>query len=449
MKAPSYYKQKIDALAQIPVNADDIKILLSAEDFRLTLLDSINAATKRIYLPTLYLQDDEAGKQIMYALYEAKQRNPNLDVKLFVDFHRAQRNLIGQKGKGGNTVLYREMKNHYPVQIDVYGIPVKTREIFGVLHLKGFVFDNELLYSGASINEVYLHQKDQYRYDRYFLIKNEYLADTMVGFMNQYFVNNSAPQLLDRQHLLSVKELKSTIRRFRKELRKATYQFDEKSLLDGQVGITPISGFGRQKNQLNLTIQHLIRSTEKQLILLTPYFNLPQKVAKGIKSLLKRSVNVVIVVGDKSANDFFIPDDQPFKRIGGLPYIYEQNLRKFMREHQASIDKGLLSIRLWQDGNHTYHLKGIYCDDRYWMITGHNLNPRAWRLDFENALLIHDQNNLLRQKVARELEQIYKNTNEVLSYQNIQKLKDYPAEVQSLLAKLKKVKADFFIKRIT
>jgi len=215
------------------------------------------------------------------------------------------------------------------------------------------------------------------------------------------------------------------------------------------VGITPISGFGRQKNQLNLTIHHLIRSTEKQLVLLTPYFNLPQKVAKGIKSLLKRDVKVIIVVGDKSANDFFIPADQPFKRIGGLPYIYEQNLRKFMREHQASIDKGLLSIRLWKDGNHTYHLKGIYSDDCYRMITGHNLNPRAWRLDFENALLIHDHGNLLRQKVERELKQIYKNTDEVLSYQNIQKLKDYPAKVQGLLAKLKKVKADFLIKRIT
>ena len=111
MRSPSYYKQKIDALAQIPVYADDIKILLSAKDFRLTLLDSIKAATKRIYLPTLYLQDDEAGKEIMGALYAAKQRNPRLDIKLFVDFHRAQRTLIGQKGKGGNTLLYQEMKN--------------------------------------------------------------------------------------------------------------------------------------------------------------------------------------------------------------------------------------------------------------------------------------------------------------------------------------------------
>ena len=449
MKPQLYYKQQIEALEQIPVNADDINVLLSAKDFRLTLLDRIHNASQRIYLSTLYLQGDDAGTQIMEALYEAKQRNPKLDVKLIVDFHRAQRGLIGQKAKGGNVLMYREMKEKYPVPIEIYGIPVKTREVFGILHLKGFVFDNELLYSGASINNVYLHQKDQYRYDRYFIINNKQLADTMVDFLNRYFMNNSAAQLLDRPQVLSTKELKLAICRFRKELEKAAYQFDNGSPKGGQVGITPISGFGRQKNHLNLTIHRLIRSVDKQLVLLTPYFNLPQKIAGDIEILLKRGVKVTLVVGDKRANDFFIPPDQPFKKIGGLPYIYEQYLRKYMKKHQEAIDRKLLTIRLWKDNNHTYHLKGIYCDDCYRMITGHNLNPRAWQLDFENGLLIHDRSNQLKRQIDRELDEIFRNTHEVQSYHEIQKTKDYPKEVQHFLANLKKVKADFFIKRIT
>lgn len=36
-----------------------------------------------------------------------------------------------------------------------------------------------------------------------------------------------------------------------------------------------------------------------------------------------------IIVGDKTANDFYIPEDQPFKIIGALPYLYEINLRRF------------------------------------------------------------------------------------------------------------------------
>ena len=48
-----------------------------------------------------------------------------------------------------------------------FGVPINTREVFGVLHIKGFVFDDTVLYSGASINNVYLQQQDKYRYDRY------------------------------------------------------------------------------------------------------------------------------------------------------------------------------------------------------------------------------------------------------------------------------------------
>ena len=44
-----------------------------------------------------------------------------------------------------------------------FGVPINTREVFGVLHIKGFVFDDTVLYSGASINNVYLQQQDKYR----------------------------------------------------------------------------------------------------------------------------------------------------------------------------------------------------------------------------------------------------------------------------------------------
>ena len=84
------------------VAADQFQILSSAKDFKSRILSLIAHATQRIYLIALYLQDDEAGREILSALYAAKQRNPSLDIKVFVDFHRAQRGLIG-KGKQGAT----------------------------------------------------------------------------------------------------------------------------------------------------------------------------------------------------------------------------------------------------------------------------------------------------------------------------------------------------------
>lgn len=47
-------------------------------------------------------------------------------------------------------------------------------------------------------------------------------------------------------------------------------------------------------------------------------------------------------------------------------------------------------VRLWKDDDNTYHLKGMWVDDKWMLLTGNNLNPRARRLDLENAILIHD-----------------------------------------------------------
>ena len=61
----------------------------------------------------------------------------------------------------------------------------------GVLHLKGFLFDNTLLYSGASLNNVYLHQQDRYRLDRYHQIQNADLARQLCTVDLSHFVNDA------------------------------------------------------------------------------------------------------------------------------------------------------------------------------------------------------------------------------------------------------------------
>lgn len=84
-----------------------------------------------------------------------------------------------------------------------------------------------------------------------------------------------------------------------------------------------------------------------------------------------------IIVGDKTANDFFIPEDQPFKIIGALPYLYEINLRRFLSRLQYYVNTDQLVVRLWKDEDNSYHLKGMWVDDEWMLLTGNNLNPRA------------------------------------------------------------------------
>ncbi|MDM3733668.1 CDP-diacylglycerol--serine O-phosphatidyltransferase, partial [Proteus mirabilis] len=67
----------------------------------------------------------------------------------------------------------------------------------GLLHIIGFIFDDTVIYSGSSINNVYLHKLDKYRYDSYHIIHNAELANTMKQFIDDSLLQSDAIQRLD------------------------------------------------------------------------------------------------------------------------------------------------------------------------------------------------------------------------------------------------------------
>ena len=123
------------ALPGFAVAADAIEIWPDPAAFRQQLLALIEQAQERIVLVMLYLQDDTAGREILDALYAAQQRRPTLSIEVFVDWHRAQRGLIGKTRSEGNAGCYREYAARCGDGVRIYGVPVQNRELFGVLHL--------------------------------------------------------------------------------------------------------------------------------------------------------------------------------------------------------------------------------------------------------------------------------------------------------------------------
>jgi CDP-diacylglycerol--serine O-phosphatidyltransferase len=445
----AYFRRQLEKLPLLPVDSDAMQILHQANQFKQRILALIAQAERRIYLVALYLQDDEAGREIMQALYAAKQARPQLDIKVFVDFHRAQRGLIGKGAQSGNHLMYQEFASQYPAcDIPFYGVPVKRREWLGVLHLKGFLFDNTLLYSGASLNNVYLHQQDRYRFDRYHQIQNADLADSFARLILRHFVNDAAIPRLDKNPIPNIKQIKSEQRRFRRRLQAGGYEFEESVIGPRQFGVTPLIGLGKRGNKLNRVIRDLVRSASQEIFICTPYFNPPSSLARDISGLLQRKVKVTIVVGDKTANDFYIPPSEPFKTVGGLPYLYEINLRRFANRYQNYIDNGQLNIMLWQHEQHSYHLKGIFVDDQLSLITGSNLNPRAWALDLENGMLLRDPHRLLCERFDAERANILQHTRRLTHYSELEQLQDYPDAVKRLLTRIQRFKAHILLKQI-
>ncbi|SPW30608.1 CDP-diacylglycerol--serine O-phosphatidyltransferase [Edwardsiella tarda] len=177
----------------------------------------------------------------------------------------------------------------------IYGVPVNTREALGVLHLKGFIIDDRVIYSGASLNDVYLHRHDKYRYDRYHFISNPRLAGVMCQFVQSTLLSNPAVQRLDRCDRPKNPEIRNETRQFRHTLRDSGYHIPAEASND-ELAVTPLAGLGKQ-NILNRTIHHLICSTEHKLTLCTPYFNLPALLVRDIISLLRQGKQVEIIVG--------------------------------------------------------------------------------------------------------------------------------------------------------
>ncbi|GIU35474.1 CDP-diacylglycerol--serine O-phosphatidyltransferase [Shewanella schlegeliana] len=435
----------LSKLGGIPLQPDSLSWLLTPKALKAELLSRIAGATHSIYIAALYLEDDEAGREILAALIEAKNQNPQLDVKVLVDFHRARRGLIGHKGDSGNYFMYRKVIEAAEHPIDILGVPVKSREFMGVLHLKGFVIDDSVIFSGASLNNIYLHQDDKYRFDRYHVIESAELARSMREMIQHYLVNDVAVTSLTQPKETERLPAKTEITSLKHRLAKAEYKFQETRIGNR---VTPLMGLGRKKNKLNKVIVAMVEESKDSLFICTPYFNPPYILVRALTKHLRKGKKIDIVVGDKTSNDFYIPPEEEFSTIGALPYMYEQSLRKFAKRQQWAIENGQLNIHLWKDGRNSFHLKGISADSHRHLITGSNLNPRAWALDLENGLLLQDESECWKEQFEQEQQHILEHTERLYHYSQIETLQSYPAPVRKLMKRIKRLKADFLLRRI-
>ena len=124
-------------------------MLPDAASYRTRLLELIASATQRIVIVALYLQEDEAG-QVLDALYQAKAARPALEVLVVVDWFRARRGLLGAGRQPGNAAWYQAQRQRRGLDVVIHGVPVQTRELFGVLHLKGSIIDDRCCTPGRA-----------------------------------------------------------------------------------------------------------------------------------------------------------------------------------------------------------------------------------------------------------------------------------------------------------
>ncbi|WP_338109067.1 CDP-diacylglycerol--serine O-phosphatidyltransferase [Pseudomonas kermanshahensis] len=433
------------ALPGFALAPEAIQVLPDAAAYRRCLLDRIAAATRRIVIVALYLQEDEAGQEVLDALYQAKAARPGLEITVVVDWFRARRGLLGGGRQPGNAAWYQAQRQLRGLDVVIHGVPVQTRELFGVLHLKGSIIDDCVIYTGASLNNVYLHRFDRYRLDRYHLFQSPALADAMVDLVRRLLHHTATPRL-DLPAPPATRSLRGDIRRLRARLRRMVYEVPAGEAGQG-LRVIPLLGVGRG-NPLNKALCALLAAARTQIIISTPYFNPPRVLMREIDHALDRGVRVELIVGDRTANDFYIAPGEPFSASGALPYLYEDNLRAFARRRQAALANGQLEVRIWNDPGHTFHAKGLWIDQRYSLLTGNNLNPRGFNLDLENGLLIDDPAGQWLVPRDVELTGIRRHARKIDSAAELGVKAEHPKEVRKLLRRLRYSRLEPLIKRV-
>ena len=111
------HQQHLAQLPKLSQSVDDVEFFYAPAEFREALLTRIAHATQRICIIALYLEQDDGGKGILQALYDAKRQRPELDVRVLVDWHRAQRGRIGAAASNTNADWYCRMANENRVDI--------------------------------------------------------------------------------------------------------------------------------------------------------------------------------------------------------------------------------------------------------------------------------------------------------------------------------------------
>ena len=120
-------EQNLKNLPFLPLQAEQVEFLFSPLEFKAQIIELIRQAKKRIYVTALYWQKDEAGQEILDEIYRVKQENPHLDVKILIDWHRAQRNLLGAEKSATNADWYCEQRQTYQLPDDpnmFFGVPI-------------------------------------------------------------------------------------------------------------------------------------------------------------------------------------------------------------------------------------------------------------------------------------------------------------------------------------
>ncbi|KAJ3066592.1 CDP-diacylglycerol--glycerol-3-phosphate 3-phosphatidyltransferase [Podochytrium sp. JEL0797] len=411
---------------------EDIHILESPTDFYGELMHGIRTAKHRIALASLYVGHTET--ELASGLANALEANPSLRLHILVDHMRGTR--PDRNGESTATLL-APLVRQFPAQASVSLfefptnnplrklVPARFNEAFGLQHIKAYVFDDNVIISGANLNKDYFTD----RQDRYILIKNnKQVANYFTSLLETigHHSNSISPKV--SQDPVTIVKSTSTLADISKAL--TTFSTTTTATLppnalstaalptllpsETATTITPILQSGpcnlqTETHFLTSLLQNLRSSpTPTTTVLSSAYFNLPSRFQTPILRASDAS-KFEFLLAAPEANGFF--GSKGVSRH--LPFAYTFLVGRFWDKVVALGQVGRIQVKEYKREGWTYHAKGIWISTpttptsgpHMTVIGSSNYGYRSFSRDLEAGVVIRTRDvglqTRLRDNLAR------------------------------------------------
>lgn len=351
--------------------------------------------------------------------------NSKLKIVILQDYLRGIRGI--KRSQDSLTMLF-PLSKEFPDQITLYffhtpllsGVwkalmPERLAEVSGVQHIKAYIFDNDVIISGANLSTSYFTN----RQDRYVVITGEqklsdYFANLIysIGLFsykpNQEGVLELAPGVdspfvhPDRFQEFAAIQIKPLTLPNVKSLA------DIKASDTWVFPLLQMDIFGIQQDEEATT--HFLSTTteESELHVTSPYFNLTPHY---INVLLNNKGKVNIITAAPEANGFFTASGL----AGKIPAAYTYVEKQFYETVKASKQTDRIHLYEWLKKGWTYHGKGFWYSSHVGAapsmtaIGSSNLGVRSAKRDLEAQIFIFTENKQFQQKLEAEKQHFFNN----------------------------------------
>ena len=394
MNFPDHFKWLFENGPSIPIYDahENIEILTSPSHFHQTMINQAKNVSKRIKLSTLYLGNDPPTKILVDAIFanlrksnknsETEKSKTGLTFEIVCDYARGNRNSDSTRG----AIL--PIKKEFPdkVKLSMYSTPAIgntvnnyfpsiLKETIGVQHSKIYLFDDNVILSGANLSQIYFTN----RTDRYILFKNQpILCDFLCQFLEKMQklsidIDENDKEIVNSYHPVSSDRIQ--FMEFAQKLFEPLFmpkrwggdqKFSHSSSPEASENSTTWLFPTFQAKQLGIThdsetIIKLLKNTfdyNSKIHISTGYFNLAREVQDAV--LDSKCSEIKILCAADEANGFY----KAKGLMGRIPDMYNLIGSDFYQMIRKCQMEDIVNLFEYKREGWSFHSKGIWYSER-------------------------------------------------------------------------------------